>query len=157
MRKIFSLFSILLSQLITSCGGDDLDILDQSLQGNIDGESWTYGSANAFLVSANGQYQARFLSKNESVSDPCTLPSPGLTHVRAIFTPAIRDYTISPQVIDPNQVQVAFEVTPSKVIIVTNGFMNIFDINNSFAVGYLQAELDNGNKVEGSFEIRFCN
>ncbi len=156
MNKLFILIMFCSILLITNCG-DDLDLPEQQLQGTIGGEAWTYGSANAFLLSANGQYQAKFLSVNENLSDPCSLPSPGLTHVKAIFTPAIRDYTIFPQVIEPNQVQVAFEITPSKTVIATNGFMNIFDINNSFAIGYLQAELDDGNKVQGSFELQFCN
>ena len=142
--------------LLASCG-NDLDIPDQMLQGKINGETWTYGAANAFRISANGQFEAKFLSNLENVNDPCALPSPGLTHVKAIFTPAIRDYTIFPQAIDPNQVQVAFQITPSNTLIATNGFMNIFDINNSFAIGYLQAELDDGNMVEGSFELQFCN
>ena len=142
---------------IYGCGKDEIQLPDKELQGTIDGESWEYGSANAYLETANLQYQARFLSDEESVSDPCTLPRPGLRHVKAIFKPAVRSYTISPLAIDDNQVQVAFELSSSKTLIAGGGFMEVFDINNRVVFGYLQAILDDGNTVEGRFRIRLCN
>jgi len=157
MRKT-SFFLFCLSFIVLSgCGGDDIDIPDKDLEGTIDGKIWAYGSANAYRLTADGQYRARFLSDDEAVTDPCTLPSPGLTNVKAIFRPFIGSFTVSPQAIDNNQVQVAFQISPSESLIATNGFMEIFDINNTVVIGYLQAELDENNTVEGSFRMRICN
>ena len=64
--------------LLSACGGNELDIPDQPLEGTINGEAWKYGSANAFRLSADGLFQARFLSDREPVIDPCTRPFPGL-------------------------------------------------------------------------------
>ena len=143
--------------LLSACGGNELDIPDQPLEGTINGEAWRYGSANAFRLSADGLFQARFLSDREPVIDPCTRPFPGLVHVKAIFRPSIGDFSVAPVAIDNNQVQAAFEISPSTSLIAVSGFMSIFDINNSAVVGYLQVILDDGNSVEGAFRMSICD
>ena len=142
---------------LSSCGGDQLDIPNQPLQGLIEGNLWESSLANAYRLPGGLQYRARFLSELEPVSDPCTLPAPGLAHVKAIFRPSIGDFSVAPFALDENQVQVAFEVSPSTSLTAVSGFMSIFDINNATIVGYLQAELDDGNSVEGSFRISVCD
>lgn len=157
MRKASFFLSLSLILTLINCG-DELDIPDNPLEGQIDGMEWSYGSANAYRLTTDGQFRARFLSKLEAVSDPCTRPSPGLTHVKAIFRPALGvSYSVAPQAIDQNQVQVAFEISASKTLIATSGFMEVYDINNSVLVGYLQAQLDDGNKVEGAFQMSLCD
>lgn len=135
--------------------GSELDIPNQPLQGQINGESWTSELANAFQL-PGGQIRARFLSELEPVADPCTLPSPGLAHVKAIFRPSLGDYNVAPVALDDNQVQVAFELSPSVSLTAVSGSMSIFDINNGIAVGFLQAQLDDDNQVEGVFTMSFC-
>lgn len=143
--------------IVMSCGQDDIQLPENDLEGKVNGLEWTYLSANAYLLSTDFQYRVRFLSDDEVVTDPCTLPSPGLAHVKAIFRPSIGSFTVSPRAIDNNQVQVAFELSPSTSLIATSGFMEIFDINNSVMIGYLQAVLDDNNTVEGRFQVRICN
>ncbi|MEM6643554.1 MAG: hypothetical protein AAF616_11290 [Bacteroidota bacterium] len=149
-----SSFSVLL--FMVACSGNDLDLQNQPLSGTIGGESWEYDLANAFPLGGR-QFRIQFLSENEPVTDACTLPSPGLTHVKAIFVPAVGDFTVSPIAIDENQVQVAFQISPSVSVDATSGFMSIFDINNSTIVGYLQAVLNDDNTVEGAFRVSLCN
>ena len=157
-RPLFLSGSILMLSIVVGCGNNDIQLPANELEGTIDGKDWVYKSANAFLLSTDFQYRVRFLSDKESVSDPCTLPSPGLSHVKAIFRPAIGvSYVVAPQAIDNNQVQVAFEISPSKSLIASSGFMEIYDINGQVIFGYLQAVLDDENIVEGSFQIRLCN
>lgn len=139
------------------CGNDNIQLPDQLLEGQINGEEWRYKSANAYLISSNFIYRARFLSDEEAVSDPCTLPSPSLRNVRAIFKPAEGSFFVAPQVIDDNQVQVSFDISPSRSLVASSGFMEIYAIDNLVVIGYLQAVLDDDNTVEGSFEIRLCN
>ncbi|WP_436514492.1 hypothetical protein [Ekhidna sp. To15] len=146
-----------MTSFLVACGNDDIQLPEQELLGKIDGQEWDYQSANGYLISSDFQYRARFLSDEESVSDPCTLPSPTLKHVKAIFRPAEISYFVAPQAIDDNQVQVSFEVSPSKSLIASSGFMEIYAIDNLIAFGYLQAFLDDDHSVEGLFEIRLCN
>ncbi|MEO9872370.1 hypothetical protein [Ekhidna sp.] len=154
-RESFILSALML--LFTSCGKDEIQLPDQILEGKINGEAWSYSSANGYLVSSDFQYRIRFLSSEESVNDPCTLPSPSIEHIKAIFRPSEGSFFVSPQVLDNNQVQVSFEISPSKNLIASSGFMEIFAIDGQVVIGYLQAVLDDDNTVEGSFEIRLCN
>ncbi len=140
----------------TNCGGDQLDVPNQPLQGRIDGDQWASELANAYRLQGSFQYRARFLSELEPVSDPCALPVPGLAHVKAIFRPAIGDFTVAAFAIDDNQVQVAFEKGATSLI-ATSGTMSIFDINNGIVVGFLQATLDDDHSVAGIFRISLCD
>lgn len=153
--KSISFGLVLMPLLICSCNQDPLDVPDQPLQGVIDNIEWQGSSANAYLQT-NGQYLVRFLSDEEAVSDPCTLVQPVRTHVKALFRPVIGNFIVSTIAVDDNQVQVAFQLSPSTSLIATSGFLEIFDINNSVAVGYLQAQ-EGDNTVEGTFSISICN
>ena len=143
--------------LLLGCNSDDVQLPDRQLGGQIGGSEWNYKSANGYLISTDLQYQVRFLSDEETVTDPCTLPVPSRSHIRAVFRPSVGNFFITPQVINNNEVQASFEVSPSQSLTATNGFMEIFAIENQRAIGYLQAVLDDENTVEGSFEIRLCN
>lgn len=156
-RKFFPLFWAAFSILLSGCGNDEIQLPDKQLEGVINGESWSYKSANAYLASSDFQYRIRFLSSKESVSDPCTLPAPTLTHVKAIFKPAAGSFFVSPHALDDNQVQVSFEISASQNLIAQSGFMEIYAIDNQVIIGYLEASFGEENKVEGSFEIRRCN
>ena len=152
---LFALFLTLL--FLSSCGNDDIQLPDKDLEGKIGGNDWSYKSANGFLLSADLRYTIRFISDKETATDPCTLPSPGLAHARAIFKPFIGSYVVASQAIDNNQVQVAFQLSPSRSLIASSGFMEIYDINAQIIYGYLQAVLDDENRIEGAFQIKLCN
>lgn len=146
-----------LSLMCSGCGNDAIQLPDQQLEGKINGNEWSYQSANGYLISSDFQYRVRFISSDEPVNDPCTLPSPSLRHIKAIFRPSEGSFFVAPQAIDDNQVQVSFEVSPSQSLIASSGFMEVYAIDNLVVIGYLQAVLDDQNTVEGSFEIRLCN
>lgn len=151
---VLALFLILLF----GCKGDEIQLPAKQLEGLINGEDWSYKSANAYLFSTDAKYEARFLSSKESAKDPCTLRIPSLAHVRAIFRPAVGSFFVEPQAINNNQAQVYFELSPSQSLVASSGFMEIYAIDGQVIIGYLQAVLDKENNVvEGSFEIRVCN
>ncbi|WP_421763745.1 hypothetical protein [Ekhidna sp.] len=143
--------------LLSGCGSDEIQLPSQKLEGKINGTDWSYKSGNGYIETTDFEYRVRFLSSKEAVNDPCTLPNPSLSHVRANFKPAVRSYFVTPQAVDDNQVQVTFEISPSQKLIATSGFMEVYAIESQVVIGYLQAVLDDDNKVEGSFEIRLCN
>ena len=159
MRKtsLFFLSALALS-LFQNCGTDTIELPENDLEGKIEGVDWLYGSANAY-GRTNGQYEVRFISSQESSeANPCSLRSPGITHVRAIFTPGTGNFTVSPLALDNNQIQVIFQVTNAKAVIANSGFMEVFDIRDGNIFGYLQASEDvNNTFVEGRVEIVVCN
>jgi len=159
MQNTFFLFSItVLLTIFQCCGTDDIQLPDDDLQGKIEGVDWMYSSANAFRLSTDGQYQIRFLSTEEPVSNPCSLPRPGRMHVKAIFTPGPGNFAVSPRALGNNQVQVTFEGTNSRSLIANSGFMEIFDFNGTTMYGYLHATEDAANTfVKGRFIIEFCD
>lgn len=139
---------------------DTIELPENDLEGKIEGDDWSYGTANAFenKRTTDGQYEVSFIAREESPSNPCQLPSPGLAHVRAIFRPSIGSFTVSPQAISDNQVQVIFQVSNAKAITANSGFMEVFDIRGNTIIGYLQASDDVENTiVEGRVEIDICN
>lgn len=152
-----AIFSLLLLGLV-NCAEDETNLPSRTLQGAIDGDStWVYGSANAYLFSSDQRYRARFLSDAETATDPCTVPSPTLRHVVATFRPQIGSYFVTPMAVENNQVQVNLAASAAESVVASSGFMEIYAIENLRIYGYLQAVLDEGNSVEGSFEIKICN
>lgn len=144
---------------MSACGKDEVELPDEVLQGKIDGEEWTYKSANAYLESADFRYRVTFLSTEETVSDPCALRSTAKRHITAFlrFPEYSGDYTLTPQLVNDNEVVVTFNADISGSLVASSGFMSIFAIENRVVFGYLQAVLDDDNTVEGSFQIRLCN
>lgn len=142
----------------SACRQDPLDISNQPLSGTIASEPWSSNASNAYRLSTSNQYQIRFLTDQVQVSDPCILPNPSAPHIRAILRLRVGSYTVSPQAIDANQVQIAFQPSPSKTLIAAGGFMDIYDIDGGVISGYLRAvEGISENEVEGTFRIRLCN
>jgi len=158
-RKSFYLMTWGLITLLVSCAKDEVELPDKELQGAINGQEWTYKSANAFLETADFRYKVTFLSTEESVSDPCALRSTAKRHITAFlrFPEYEGNYTIAPQLVNDNEVVVVFNANISGELVATSGFMSIFAIENRVVFGYLQAVLDDENTVEGSFQIRLCN
>lgn len=158
MRGI-SLFLLLLSlSIFQNCGVDDIQLPENDLEGKIEGAAWVYGTANAYRRTTDGQYEASFISIEESPSNPCGLPSPGRPHVKAIFRPDFGNFAVSPIAIDDNQVQVIFQVSNARALTANSGFLEVFDIRGNTVFGYLQATEDiNSNFVEGRVEIELCD
>ena len=159
MQKASLFFLIIFSSgLFQSCGSDSIELPEENLQGEIQGTEWEYGVANAFRRTTTGQYEVNFISTEESPSNPCALPSPGRPHVKAIFTPGLGNFAVSPIAIDNNQVQVIFQVSNAEALTANSGFLEVFDINSSIIIGYLQATEDANNTfVEGRVEIEICD
>ena len=159
MRRTSLLFVSVLALLsFQNCGSDTIELPENDLEGKIGGTNWTYGGANAFRRTTGGQYEVKFISNAEAPANPCGLPSPGLAHVKAVFTPSFGSFTVSPQAIDGNQVQVIFQVSNAQAVTANSGFMEVFDITGGTVFGYLQASEDvNNTFVEGRVEIVLCD
>jgi hypothetical protein len=162
-RETFSYLGVLLilsglSFGLSSCGNDQINLPDKKLEGTIGTKEWNSDKANAYTFSSDFKYQVKFLSSEEPTgSDPCSAPSPSKPYISAVFKPSEGSFSFSTVLIDPNQVVVKIHPSTSKEFIVTNGFMEIYIIDNAIMYGYIQAIYDDENTVEGSFEVRLCN
>jgi len=154
-----NLLTLFLLIALVSCGRDNVELPEEVLQGQVNGEEWELKSANAFLQSSDFTYKVTFLSTQETISDPCNLRTTANRHVSAFmrFPDFSGDYTVAPQLVTNREVVVTFNANISQSITATSGFMSIFALENRVALGYLQAVLDDNNTVEGSFEIRICD
>ncbi len=146
-----------LSSGLTGCGNDEIQLPNQKLEGKINGTEWSSDKANAYTFSTDFKYEVKLLSEEEPGSDPCSAPSPSKPFLSAVFRPSEGSFSLGSVLVDPNQVVVRIHPNTSSEFIITNGFMEIYLIDNAQMFGYIQAILDDENTVEGSFEVRFCN
>ncbi len=154
MRVAFLFPLLFISALSTHCGKDEIQLPNQRLQGVVAGEAWTSKSAHAFIFSSDLKYRVKFLSSKEASEDPCAVPSPGNSFVSMIIPLQTGSFSIPL----PNpQESPRFHITSSDTQIATSGFLEIFDVDGARIFGYLEAQLDDENTVEGSFEVLICN
>lgn len=140
--------------LLTGCGQNEIQLPDQELEGMVAGEPWKFKLGNAYLYSSDLKYQIKFLSTEEGAEDPCTVPSTANAHVSMIMQLRRGSFSIPLPITDESA---RFHWPNGSSAIATSGFLEIFDINNARVFGYLQAQLDEDNIVEGSFEVLICN
>lgn len=149
---IFLLISGLL--LLASCGQNEIQLPDKKLQGMVDGQEWEIKFANAYIYSSDLKYQIKFLSTEEGAKDPCAVPSTSNAHISIIMQ--LRPGSFSIPLPFTNE-SARFNWPNGSSAIATSGFLEIFDIDNSRIFGYLQAQLDDDNTIEGSFQAVICN
>lgn len=148
---VVSVFALL---LMMGCGKDEIQIPNQPLKGMVAGESWELKFSNAYIFSSDLKYQIRFLSQEEVGNDPCAIATTGNRHVSMIFPLRIGSFSLP---LPDNQESARFHFGPGNSSIATSGFLEIFDIDNSRIIGFMQAQLDDQNMVEGTFEVQICN
>ncbi|MEP5610942.1 MAG: hypothetical protein ABJP45_01770 [Cyclobacteriaceae bacterium] len=138
----------------SSCGQNEIQLPEKTLQGIVDGEEWEMKFANAYIYSSDFKYQIKFLSTLEGAEDPCTVPSTSNAHISIIMQLRRGSFSIPLPIIDESA---RFIWSNGSSVIAASGFLEIFDIDNSRIFGYLQAQLDDENTIEGSFEAFICN
>lgn len=143
-----------ISAALPSCGGTQIELPEQRLTGSIDGQEWDMKFANAYIFSSDLKYQLKFLSTAEGGDDPCAVPFTANTHVSIIMPLQIRSYSLPLPIVEESA---RFQFSNGSSAIATSGFLEIYDIVNARVFGYMQAQLDDDNTVEGSFEAFICN
>lgn len=151
---VFIVITTWLLMGLSGCGGNEIQLPQQRLTGQIAGEDWDMKFANGYIFSSDLKYQLKFLSTKEGGDDPCAVPSTANTHISIIMQLQVRSYSLPLPIVEES---VRFQFGNGSSSIATSGFLEIYDINNSRVFGYLQAQLDDDNTVEGSFEAFICN
>ena len=140
--------------LMSSCGGDKIDIPDTPLEGLVAGEEWTF-KMGGYRVFFPNDHTYSFHSMEESGNDPCALVSTSTPYLTVVI-PAAQASTSLP-LLDPLR-NFQFNDGSGKVLGATSGFIEIFarDPLTGRIFGYLQAIFDEDNTVEGRFEVEPC-
>ena len=153
LRSVPVLVSMLCVTLV-NCGKNEIQLPEKQLGGKVNGEDWELKFGNAYIYSSDLKYQLRFLSKKEGAEDPCAVPSTSNPHVSMIMRLQRGSFSIPLPIVAESA---RFNFGDGSSAIATSGFLEIFDIDNSRIFGYLQAQLDDDNSIEGSFEVLICN
>ncbi len=154
MKSAFPFLLLSFVLLLTNCGENDIQLPDQVLVGKVEGKDWELKFGNAFIFSSDLKYQIKFLSTQESAQDPCAVPNTGNNHISMIMPLQRGSFSIPLPIVSESA---RFHYSDGSSAIATSGFLEIFDIDNLRIFGYLQAQLDDDNTVEGSFEVLICN
>lgn len=153
-KSLLLLFSFLSFNLV-SCDDsiNQFDLDEDPLIGKINGEDWSYtvGRADYSLVSN----QAAGYIFNEELENPCLKVNTTAAHVLIAFPTAKGNYNL-PFINNTGYVKFA---TPNGGPIYTaaGGFLEIVEVNSYEIIGYISADFDDDNYVQGSFLVEVCN
>ena len=147
--------AFLLHSVLISCKGDDIDVPDVPLGGNIGGADWEYKFGNAYLFSSELKYKFLFLSTLKPGEDPCPIISSSNPHLQMILPFSTGSYSIPLPQFDEN---VKFVLGDGTILSATSGFIEVIVINpdTQQLVGFLQADFDEDNSVQGRFIVELC-
>ena len=151
MKRFFFLLIPLI--LLGSCDSDTnkFDLDKDPLKGVIGGKSWAYAVGNA-------QYTSNTITGlilAEEVQEPCAVRLTSDAHL-SVKMPAIRGNHNLPFI--NNNGHVIFDLAGSSTrYTATSGFIEVVELNGSEVVGYISAEFDDNNHVQGSFLLQVCN
>lgn len=154
-RRCFFIGAFLFISILISCKGDDIDLPNDPLAGKIGGIDWDYKFGNGYPFSFDGKFKFLLLSTMESGQDPCPIVSSGNPHLQMVLPYGTGSYTIPLSIFDES---VKFVLGDGTVFQATSGIIEVFAINpdTQQLVGYIQADFDEDNSVQGRFIVELC-
>ena len=150
MMKIRMLFLLIMAG---ACSSDN-DLNDiPVLNGMVGGVTWSYKFGNSFRDNSGRTLNLSFFSTAETASDACTIATTGNTHLTMTVPNVVGNYNL------PNNGEsIVFHQENSTVQFqATSGFIEIIEILPNQISGFMQAQFDDGNVVEGQFRLKPCN
>jgi len=144
----------LLLLLISGACSSDNDLNDiPVLNGMVGGGEWSYKFGNSFRSNSGRTLDLSFFSTEETATDACTIATTGNTHLTMTVPNTVGNYNL------PNNGEsIVFHQENSTVQFeATSGFIEIFEILPNQVSGFMQAQFDDGNTVEGQFRLKPCN
>ena len=139
--------------LVTSCGPkvQDLDLDKDPLRGTLEGKEWEYkigtGRYDQSTFAVSG------LLVDFEVQEPCSIVVTSTNYVELSVPSNLGTYTLS---VDPNT-YVTLHLQNGVRYSVGAGFIQIVKFTGNALIGYLSADLDDNNKVKGSFLLTVCH
>lgn len=154
-KQIFLLGALLMLIAFTGCDGDinDFDPNKSPITGVIDGEEWSYAGGNGQYNAFNDDVTGMFYP--QTVQDPCGVRATSNPHISIKF-PAFRENYNIPTY--NNRAYVIFNTQDgAKRLTAASGFIEIVAINGTEAIGFVSANFDDDNYIEGTFALNICN
>ncbi len=156
MRVLFYIMSsVFLIGLITlnSCG-EDVQLPNQILQGEIDGTEWTFEVGKALSNQTDRTYTVELFNYTGfTENDGCLLFGGTSKHV-TVVVPFATNNGAQLNAITANLI---FHLDGINTLTADNGFVEISFINNREIRGFISSGSGSNNSVEGFFSVLICN
>lgn len=155
IRTTLLSISVLLMALLTSCDNDinDFDPELDPLKGKIAGQDWQYAAGNAQFDGFRNDVEGLIIG--EGVQDPCGVRVTSKAHLRVRFPADRRNFTLP--FIDNEGYVIFNHPNGAKRLTASAGFIEVVAISGTEVIGFINADFDDNNTVQGSFELRVCN
>lgn len=141
--------------LLAGCGDDinEFDINKNRLHGKVGGFDWEYTGGSSVYDTFNNQVKGIIIAID--VTDPCSIRLTSDPHIR-VQLPATRGNYNLPFIGNNYFVQFAGG-TSGKVLTATSGFVEVVSISSTEIIGFMSADFDENNTIEGTFFVTICN
>lgn len=151
MKKVFPI--ILLLVFLTSCGENinSVDLDKDPLRGTLNAEEWTALTGSGLYQDFTNSVSGLFV--DFELNDPCALRATLLNNVEIQVPAYPNTYTLS---VSP-YTKVIFHLQGGVQYTVPSGFIQVVKVTQNTVIGYLSADLDEENVVQGSFLLPICN
>ena len=153
--KVLFLILIFSLTLFSNCKEDELGT-NQILEGVIGGEEWVFKFAKANFNSIDNIYDVEFYSTLQTQDDPCTIISTANAYISVQLPNQLGTFTL-PFGIQSQTLRFNQKGTSNDNFSATSGFIEITVNSGGRIGGYIVAEFDGDNKVEGNFVMNRCN
>ena len=151
------LFGLAIISLVTIGSCDDkvnqFDLDKDPLKGKIDGVEWEYTGGRVDYSNFSNQAVGKIF--NENLTDPCARVNTIFAHLDVAFPTERGNYNL-PFINNTGFIKF---VTPNggPIYTATSGFLEIVEVNGFEIIGFISADFDEDNNVQGSFLVRICN
>ncbi|REE01735.1 hypothetical protein [Marinoscillum furvescens] len=142
--------------VVLGCGEkiQDFDPNKDRLEGKIAGEAWAYRTGNLrYSTSINA---LTGLIVDFDVQEPCGVRLTSQPHVELRIPAQRGNYDLNSFTDNRLYLKLHHE-NSTKIYTATAGFVEVLAISQLEAMGFISAEFDENNKVQGSFLLRICN
>lgn len=155
MKKVQFIWTVAVLTILTGCNDkvNDFDLSKDPLSGLIGGAEWEYTGGRLDYSFVSNQAAGKVY--NEVLTDPCLKPNTIAAHLQVAFPTTKGNYNL-PFINDTGFIKFA---TPNggPIYTATGGFLEIVEVTSYEIIGYISADFDDNNFVQGSFLIDLCN
>jgi hypothetical protein len=150
------LLGLLSLVLLINCDETNNEITAENVaKGKVAGSDWEFGAASATSRLQFNDYKVTLMSTAENVaSDPCSVVIPGTPYVQLTIPPALGNYSVSA---DANGVKFFDGSNATSFFTATSGFIQVVSFTSLDIEGFIQANFDDENTIEGYFLAQLCN
>jgi hypothetical protein len=137
--------------MAAACGGDSFEISQQTLQGEVGGQSWNFvaGDTSAFLSDEDGFFAALYAESFEA----CGFSQPEGNSVLMSIPTSAGDYDLS---LSRSMTFVVESESGPENLIATSGRIVVDEVTATTITGGIHARYDGSNEIDGNFTITIC-